>query len=409
MVIQMPSNPPYLIRSRHGIYYFRLVIPPSQRSSIGKIEFRRSLRTRSKREAVMRCAEALTEAMGILAGQGSEKAPVTPLQAPKPVISSVLEAYKRQQALEGVSIKTIDDKEFIINLLIRVIGNIQVEAITLDHAKRFREVALQLPPRLNRIKGDKSLNTIIKEATTNITITTYNNYIKYLSSFFAYAVREGYLVNNPFYGMKIKVKQKQNSFRSTFTGDDLAKIFEAIQHQNKPFKYWLPYLGLYTGARLNELCQLYTKDIKFVDGIPCIHIQQTMIDQCLKTENSERVIPVHSKLIELGFLEYIDFLGDSSKVFPELTRHKKHGYSAQPSKWFARLRQSIGLMGDEKKDFYSFRHTVADHLKQKGISENLIGALLGHTTGGITNNRYGKDYKPKVLVDVVESIDSDSL
>ncbi|WP_425431935.1 DUF6538 domain-containing protein [Halomonas saccharevitans] len=83
----MPSNPPYLIRSRHGIYYFRLVIPPSQRSSIGKTEFRRSLRTRSKREAVMRCAEALTEAMGILAGQGSEKAPVTPLQAPKPVIS----------------------------------------------------------------------------------------------------------------------------------------------------------------------------------------------------------------------------------------------------------------------------------------------------------------------------------
>ncbi|MGM0693622.1 MAG: DUF6538 domain-containing protein, partial [Pseudomonadota bacterium] len=104
MVNQMPSNSPYLIRSRHGIYYFRLVIPPSQRSSIGKIEFRRSLRTRSKREAVMRCAEALTEAMGILAGQGSEKAPVTPLQAPKPVISSVLEAYKRQQALEGVSV-----------------------------------------------------------------------------------------------------------------------------------------------------------------------------------------------------------------------------------------------------------------------------------------------------------------
>ncbi|WP_139233996.1 site-specific integrase [Halomonas saccharevitans] len=320
-----------------------------------------------------------------------------------------MEAYKRQQALEGVSVKTIDDKEFIINLLIRIIGNIQIEAITLDHAKRFREVALQLPPRLNRIKGDKSLNTIIKEATTNITITTYNNYIKYLSSFFAYAVREGYLVNNPFYGMKIKVKQKQNSFRSTFTDDDLAKIFEAIQHQNKPFKYWLPYLGLYTGARLNELCQLYTKDIKVIDEIPCIHIQQTMSDQHLKTENTERLIPIHSRLINLGFLGYVESLEAGSRLFPELTQHKKHGYSAQPSKWFARLRQSIGLIGEERKDFYSFRHTVADHLKQKQYSENLIGALLGHTTGGISNNRYGKDFKPKVLFDVVEAIDSDRL
>ncbi|MDI4637372.1 MULTISPECIES: site-specific integrase [Halomonadaceae] len=404
----MPSNPPYLYRSRHGLWYFRLVVPPAKRPFLGKTEIRRSLRTRSKREAVIRCAEALIEATKLMEGHRNsnppQKPPVSPVAPPKPTLTDVLQAYRHHQTLEGVSLKTIDDKEFIINLFFRIIGNMPVEAITLDHAKRFRDVALKLPPRLNRIKGDKSLNTIIKEATSTISVTTYNNYIKNLSAFFTYAQREGYLSNNPFSGMKIKVKQKQNSFRSTFTGDDLTKIFEAIQHQNKPFKYWLPYLGLYTGARLNELCQLYTKDIKVVDGIPCIHIQQTMPDQHLKTENAERVIPVHSKLIELGFLEYVDSLADSSRLFPELTRHKKHGYSAQPSKWFARLRQSIGLIGDERKDFYSFRHTVADHLKQKGISENLIGGLLGHTTGGITNNRYGKDFKPTSLVPVVEDI-----
>lgn len=55
-----------------------------------------------------------------------------------------------------------------------------------------------------------------------------------------------------------------------------------------------------------------------------------------------------------------------------------------------------------KKDFHSFRHTVADHLKQKGVSEALVGGILGHQTGGITFGRYGKDYRPEVLAPVVE-------
>ena len=90
------------------------------------------------------------------------------------------------------------------------------------------------------------------------------------------------------------------------------------------------------------------------------------------------------------------------RVFSELTLHKKHGYSSIPSKWFARMRAQLGFEG--KKDFHSFRHTLADHLKQKGVSEALVGGILGHQTGGITFNRYGKDFRPEVLVPVVEAI-----
>lgn len=76
-----------------------------------------------------------------------------------------------------------------------------------------------------------------------------------------------------------------------------------------------------------------------------------------------------------------------------------------PSKWFARYRASLGFKrGGERKDFHSFRHTVADHLKQQGVSESLVGGLLGHTTGGITFSRYGKDWKPETMVEVVEML-----
>jgi integrase len=61
-----------------------------------------------------------------------------------------------------------------------------------------------------------------------------------------------------------------------------------------------------------------------------------------------------------------------------------------------------------KKDFHSFRHTLADHLKQKGVAESLVGGLLGHQAGGITFNRYGKDFRPEVLARIVEMLELES-
>nr|WP_279653309.1 tyrosine-type recombinase/integrase [Pseudomonas morbosilactucae] len=109
----------------------------------------------------------------------------------------------------------------------------------------------------------------------------------------------------------------------------------------------------------------------------------------------------------MGFLEYVTKVKEAGneRLFSELTCHKKHGYSAAPSKWFTRVREQLGLRDDvAKKDFHSFGHTFADHLKQKDVSEALVDGILGHQTGGITFGRYGKDYKAGVLVDVVDSI-----
>lgn len=80
--------------------------------------------------------------------------------------------------------------------------------------------------------------------------------------------------------------------------------------------------------------------------------------------------------------------------------------------WVRRTLSGVGeanSRGSEKKDFHSFRHTVAGYLKQKGIDENLVGGLLGHQTGGITFCCYGKDFKPDVLVPVVELVGFDDL
>ena len=439
----MSKAPSYLLLSRHSVWYFRIAVPDVIRSLIGHRELRRSLQTKYKREALFRSRELLAQVQGVfteafqgkrpsldkfgidgerpkqgvswaewvkrsLSGVG-EAQDVPPVAEFGSKLSQVMAEYAQRQRLEGISEKTISDKESVVDLLIRICGDLPIKSFARTDAQSFRETALKLPPRMNQLPN-QSLKKVIAEAKSTISITTFNNYVKNLITVFMYAMQEGYCEANPFDGLRIKQRVKASEQRSRFTEEDLKKLFDSKVYTRKdcakPYQYWLPLLGLYTGARLNELCQLYLDDIVTINGIECIHIQASRPDQKLKNPTSERLIPVHSKLKELGFLgceKQGKALGQD--MLFDLVRHKRHGYVATPSKWFARYRGKLGFKnGNEKKDFHSFRHTVADSLKQQGVSEALVSGLLGHKTGGITFRRYGKCFKPSVLVDTVERL-----
>jgi len=441
MVEHMSNPSAYIQSSRHYVYYFRIRVPLHLQTQLKQTYIRRSLQTKCRREAVIRCSELLQQAddlfdcadsKGADVGKlqwGYEKAdkasgaalslcaeePSQTIKAPSaPLLSAVLSEYFVTQRLEGVGERTIRAKLGVANLLYRIIGDVPVDEYSREVMQAFKSTALKLPPRLNQL-GDISIEEAIAQAKTTISITTFNNYVKDLSSVFTFAVRAGYCERNPFDGLKVKLKVKVSSLRSRFTNNDVDTIFSTEIHTNnekapKDYQYWLPLLGLYTGARLNELSQLYRSDIVVVNGIDCLHIQAVNSGQRLKSPSSERLIPIHSKLKALGFLDFVTSSKKKSKprLFPELSYHKYHGYSATPSKWFARHRGLIGLSkSSEKKDFHSFRHTLADDLKQRGVAESLIAGILGHSTGGITFGRYGKDYTPEVLAPVIDMLDWD--
>ncbi|WP_369959426.1 DUF6538 domain-containing protein [Pseudomonas benzenivorans] len=470
----MSTVPSYLLLSRHSVYYFRIVVPDAIRPLFAQREIRRSLQTRCRREALIRGRELLLQVQYLFteafqgmrpslerlrgaweAGgkrvaswaswlrqqqlvsvqrasvraepqrkaarpssrrKGRPAVALVPDQSDLgPRFSEVVEEHLRHQLSEGVALKTIDDKRAVANLLIRVIGDQPIKLITRKEARQFRETAIKLPPRLNQLSS-KSIEQAIEEATSTISPTTFNNYAKNLTTFFSYAIREGYCERNPFDGLRIKQRRKVSEERSAFSDDDLRRLFSKATYApadtSKPHQYWLPLLGLYTGARLNELCQLYVDDVVVINGVDCLHIREGRPDQKLKTASSERLVPLHSRLKALGFLDYVQRqrAAGQARVFSELTCHKMHGYAAGPSKWFARVREALGFRGEaSKKDFHSFRHTLADHLKQKGVPEALVGGLLGHQAGGITFGRYGKDFRPEVLLPVVEMVSLESL
>jgi integrase len=119
--------------------------------------------------------------------------------------------------------------------------------------------------------------------------------------------------------------------------------------------------------------------------------------------SSKRIVPVHPRLLELGFLGYVSKCSEEGRLWDNLTWCKVNGYSNSLGKWYQRFNRK-NVTDDPLKTFHSFRHTFADTLKQLGVQESMISELMGHANDSITTGRYGKRYQSKVLLEAVSMI-----
>ena len=118
-----------------------------------------------------------------------------------------------------------------------------------------------------------------------------------------------------FGGLRESGDHKQRSLRL----DEVTKLMNCplMDGQSKNFKdshkFWLPMIGLFTGARVNEICQLNPQADVLQDeksGIWYFNLTDESagvgIEKSHKNNHSKHKVPIHSKLIECGFLDYLD-------------------------------------------------------------------------------------------------------
>src|SRR5262249_40853088 len=162
--------------------------------------------------------------------------------------------------------------------------------------------------------------------------------------------------------------------------EDVKAILDATKDESGE-DFWIPRLALYTGARANELCGLLVRDVKPIDGVPCMVVEDSEV-RTLKTASSTRRIPVHPELLRLGFLGFVERQREAgqTRLFPELTVGKYGSASAQYSKRFGRVLRSIGIT-DKRKVLHSARHTVKDRLRAAQVPADIQNAILGHAAG----------------------------
>ncbi|MUJ18596.1 site-specific integrase [Aliivibrio fischeri] len=412
----------YLHISKSGIWQFRYQIPPHHRHLFGdRHEIKRSLKTSDKAKATIIALELEIQVRKTIltpaASVSIEKQPISPISkvkstSPKEISPhNALERFCKYKA-EHISHKAVTMLEAKCKTVLELIGKSQLRTIRRSDAEEVVYLLRNYPTNLKKYKqfnglsGHDSIKLNNELGLPTLSDESVKDYCQKMSGFFEWCQLNELTDINPFKAIRFKKTRRDSEAKNAYTLIELEKIFGAIartkQAHKHPYYFWLPLLAYFTGARLNELCQLYKADVHQVDGIWAIQIDDRYEGQKLKNLTSRRIVPIHDQLLNLGFIEFVQSV-QHERVFPEL-KESRDGFGTAASKWFGRFKTKLGF--DKGHDFHSFRHTVATQFKRQQISHIVAGELLGHAQNSITYDRYGKGLDTLQLKEIINMIDA---
>lgn len=270
--------------------------------------------------------------------------------------------------------------------------------------------------RMDRDQGD-SFRSWLQEPDRGISKKTARDRLTAIKSLLVYAYRDlGLIDKQPWEGLDIRVPRTPT--RRSWKDEELQQLFgqPLFQAYDTPkgskggsdAAYWIPLLGLYTGARIGELAQLRTTDITDEDGTPVLRITDED-GKRLKTDASRRSIPIHPELIRLGLPEYAEAIRKAGheSLWPILGMHPERP-GLIISNWFGHYRKSIGLT-EAYPDFHSFRHLVRTRMSKAKIPEKVQDAITGHETQGSTGTRVYQGIDLEDRLEAIQSLSYDSI
>ncbi|UWR32688.1 hypothetical protein K3759_12125 [Sulfitobacter sp. W027] len=169
--------------------------------------------------------------------------------------------------------------------------------------------------------------------------------------------------------------------------------------------FWAPLIARHQGMRMEEILQLGPDDFGTDKGIPYLRIQNTIING-VKTLSSERTLPIHPQLIELGLLKLVALRKkqDRIRLFPFLNRGKQKGtFSANFSKNFGYYRRTNECYWPGL-DFHALRTTFHHDLLGDDKSDAIRCRLMGHTYTDEGDRHYGQNLGIEKLAERMKSV-----
>ncbi len=351
--------------SRNGVLNFRIAVPNHLQSLLKKKEIRKSLNTAKLREArpmAMRLAVLAMQYFELLEkiradvvrfgyknsmqladinGDFYDFTDTFWLEAAssKENVTELLKFYlnplggKKAVSAETVSVRKAEAYISACNECLRPISSQSVENkeenLGREHIRNYFEVLKNLPNRTNKNiyqnkswhqlaemgrKGmaDRLLGTKTLEG-RQINIRSFINWceLEYKGIIQARYINSGF----PKVVHDKRVLQKGNK-RVGFTEDELQRLFGDqaryfAASEGSEVRYWAPLIALYTGMRVEEICQLYIGDIVQIDGIWCFSVNENTDNKGhfkhVKSLAGIRNIPVYPYLWEsIGFKKFVE-------------------------------------------------------------------------------------------------------
>lgn len=321
----------------------------------------------------------------------------------------LVELFKAEKAREEIKELTrykkildifleLTDKEYLIDLSV-----LELKKFSKDFSDMPNENDSEVKTALKGITSYKKWIEITrKKDLMRVSNRTRRDKLIRIKAFLNFCVEIECLDKNR---LHYKINPDDNNKRKEFRIEQLQNLFNTdwynkdLEHNLKeePHKIWIPLILLYSGARINEISQIYINQIIEKEGVYFFKIKDTEDDQSTKNKSSNRVIPIHKILLDFGFLNYVkqQEKNNQERLFSELYLTKSKGYGQHFGKIFNDYKKTwleIETLNKIKErkillDLHSFRHTFTTALRGGKVVEEDISYILGHKKN--QTQRYG--------------------
>ena len=202
---------------------------------------------------------------------------------------------------------------------------------------------------------------------------------------FAWGVKNERLTTNPASGISVDAPKKKKMLG--FSEVDAEIILAAAAQSKRRAIRWVPLLCATSGARVSEMAQLRAEDVFQRDGM---HVMK-LTDEgggSLKNANSERVIPIHSAVINAGFLDFVQgkqgplFYG-SSRRNPKATKRSAKIVADNVADWARGLGIEIGRK-HRKDSNHAWRHRFSTVAREADVSDSVIKLIRGSAPDSVS-------------------------
>lgn len=345
-----------------------------------------------------------------------------------PPLSHLAEEWMAEKARTSWVPKTAHEHRVWMGQFIAVTGDKPWTTYGKAEARAFKALLMHLPANWTKCEALAGLSLAEASAKARdlglppMSDKNLNKLLGYVGSLWTWAADHyDECPANPFKGLKVKARGHNiRDERHPFALAELEAIFNAplytgcksLREWGTPGAlvprdaglFWVPLIGLFTGARLGEIIQLRVEDVREEQGIPFFDINDEGDDKRLKTAHSRRTTPIHPELIALGLLDHVALRRrqGEQRLFPDLKMGADGYYSSPFSKHFSRFLASVQVK-TRKNAFHSFRHCFEDACREAGIAKEVMDALQGHGEQGMSG-RYGRGYVLRTLAEAMRRL-----
>ena len=371
-----------------------------------------------------------------------------------PNLREALDAYVKAKTLtwSAASAKDIPPQVRQFVEIVRELEHgrdIPVDELSREHIRSYFDTLKHLPCRLcgqRQFTGkgwlqladmgrSGQIERLLSVKTMEVRQTNVRSFVNWCELEYRGAVQAKY-VNSGFPKvLSDKDIRRKGVKREAFTRDELHALFGDMEQYTKATegvssRFWTPLIALYSGMRLEEICQLHLSDIVKEDGVLCFSINEenggSGYVKHVKSSAGIRKIPVHPYLWEkIGLGKFASFRWEQTKkenhrstlLFPDLqervntVNHATVKLGSALTHWFTRYRRSVGVGGQHgetsTKAFHSFRHTVIEYLhKEARVDLSMLQSVVGHEMidMGFTENYAGDWPIRALLTDVIAKL-----